>query len=277
MKPTDIPEQRPYSMEVLIDTRKEFEKSINKTMLQIAVDAYQQNVDKQSYIETLGLAHEKFFNSMKGATNVHMVDVEELVFAEINRQEALHKQIEALEPHFDTVKPLNPSDIYASAYWEHGPSYGLNVEINHTRFYALPRISCSTTEYITVKQAPVPANIIKIDQDMILMLPYREDPSEKTRNQLNKLLTVSGQVNEEGINDPIKVRENYLWVHSEKRLDEQIINSLIEKYKTAAFMVGYPERNLAIIYTGVEESIERLWKTMYFDWGDMWRRYGWYE
>jgi hypothetical protein len=265
------------NMNGLIDTRKEFEKSIKETMLQIAVDTYHNRVDVQAYTKILGLAHEKFFNSMKGATNVHTNDVEELIESEIRRQKALYKRLEALEPFFDTVKPLNPSDIYASAHWDHGPSYGCNVEINRTRFYALPRVPCSTTEYITVKQAPIPANIVKIDQDMILMLPYSEDPSEETRKQLNKMLTASGQVNEEGIEDPIKIRENYLWVNSEQKLDERLIISLIEKYKADAIMVGYPGRNLAIIYTGLEESIERLWKTIYFDWDDTWRRYGWYE
>lgn len=265
------------NMDGLIDTRKEFEKTIKETMLQIAVDAYNNRIDKQVYTDTLGLAHEKFFRSMKGATNVHMVDVEELIDAEIIRQEALQERIKTLEQYFDTVKSLNPSEIYASAYWDHEPSYGCNVEINRTRFYALPRVPCSTTEYITVKQAPIPANIVLIDQAMILMLPYREDPSEETRKQLNELLTASGQVDEEGIDEPIRIRENYLWVHSEKKLDEKLINSLIGKYKTDAFMVGYPGRNLAIIYTGLEESIESLWKTIYFDWDDMWRRYGWYE
>jgi len=42
-------------------------------------------------------------------------------------------------------------------------------------------------------------------------------------------------------------------------------------------MVGYPGRNIAILYTGLEESIERLWRTIYFDWDEMWKRYGWYE
>ena len=261
----------------VIDTRKEFEKAVKETMYQIAVDAYNNSVDFNKYQETLGTAYERFFNSMKGATNIHESDVDDLLEAEINRQEALYKRIEALKPSFNTVKPLDPSALVADPYWYHGPSHGCNVEINGTRFYAFPRVPCNTDEYITVKQAPVPANIVMIDKMMILMLPYGEDPSEETRKQLNKLLEASGQATEEGFKEPIRFRTNYLWVHSEEKIDEQLINRVMEKYKADAFMVGYPGRNLAIIYTGLEESIERLWRMLYFDWGDMWRRYGWYE
>lgn len=57
--------------------------------------------------------------------------------------------------HFTKVKALNPAEVYADAYWYHGPSSGLNVDINGTRFYALPMIPCSSNEHITLKQVPV--------------------------------------------------------------------------------------------------------------------------
>lgn len=261
----------------VVETRKEFEEAIKQTMLRIAVDAFNHSPQPEEYLIELTHAHEKYFNSMKGATNTHLTDVEELINAETHRQEALYKRIEALTPYFNTVKPLNPKDIYADPYWSHGPSYGVNVEINGTRFYALPRVPCSTNEYITLKQAPVPANIILIEHDMILMLPYYENTSEETHTQLSKLLDVSGKFTEDGIVEPIHLNKNYLWVHSEKKIDEHWIDELIRKYSVEAFMVGYPGRNIAIIYTGLEETIGRLWKTIYFEWDNMWERYGWYE
>ncbi|MCJ7731527.1 hypothetical protein MUP51_04355 [Candidatus Bathyarchaeota archaeon] len=276
MKPSDIPEQRPYDMNGLVEARREFEEAIKKTMHRIAIDTYMGSSQPEQYRETLSQAFERYFNNMKGATNSSPSDIEELITAEINRQRSLYSSIEALKPHFDSVKPLDPAYIYADPYWSHGPSYGVNVEINGTRFYALPRVPCSTDEYVTVKQAPVPANIVLINHDIILMLPYREDPSDETRLQLNKLLGTSGKVTEEDIHEPIHIQKNYLWVHSDEKIDDHRINQLIEKYGADAFMVGYPARNIAIIYTGTEETMERLWKSTYFD-REIWRRYGWYE
>lgn len=259
------------------ETRKEFANAIRKLMLRVAVDTYHDRVDRTAYTEALGNAHDKFFNTMKGATNIHKVNIQELIDSEITRQKALYTRLNELKPFFDSVKPLDPSGLVALPYWEHGPSHGCNVEINGSRFYAAPRVPCSTNEYITVKQAPVPANIIMIDRDMILMLPYGVDPSEETRKQFSKILDVSGKITEEGFKEPIHVMKNYLWVHSEEKLDERLIIELIKKYEADAFMVGYPGKNIAIIYTGLEESIERLWQKLYFDWGDIGERYAWYE
>ncbi len=260
-------------MNGVVDTRKQFRKALDETMSKIAIDTYQGTVDQEETIETINPEYERFFNSMKGATNIHMTDVEELVEAEIKRQKELYIEIEKLKPVFDSVKTLEPSGLAAFPHWNHGPSRGLNININGVWFYASPRVPCSTDEYITVKQAPVPANIVMINKAMILMLPYGEDPSEKTRKQLNTLIPASGQITEEGFKDPIRVRTNYLWIHSEETIDNRLINSVMEKYGADAFMVGYPGRNIALIYTGLEDSIEQLWRTLYFDWGDMWRRY----
>lgn len=276
MKPSDIPEQRPASIEGLRETTRRFREAVNKTMHQIAIDTYQKDVQPQKYHKTLDQAHEAYYRSMKGTTNTHQSDVDELIIAEINRQDALYRCIEKLSTFFEKVKPLDPTELVSYPYWDHGPSQGINVEINNTRFYAAPRVPCSTDMYATLKQAPVPANIVYITEDTILMLPYRENPSAETRRQLNQLLDVSGQFSEEEVDESIHLRKNYLWVNSEKKIDERVIIGLIEKYGVDAFMVGYPARNIALIYTGLEDSMERLWKDTYFS-QEIWRRYGWYE
>ncbi len=104
------------------------------------------------------------------------------------------------------------------------------------------------------------------------MLPYRENPSSETRKQL-KLLGLSGKVNEEEVQSSIHVKRNYLSTHSKEKIDERVIYRLIEKYRVDAFMVGYPDKNIALIYTGLENKMDRLWKTIYFDWNWIWRRY----
>lgn len=262
-------------MDGIRETTQKFRDIITKTLHQIAIDAYHNEIQPEKYHMTLDQAHEAYYRSMKGTTNTHQTDVDNIIDAEINRQKRLHQSIKTLEPGFDAVKPLDPTEIIAYPYWDHGPSHGLNIEINHTRFYAIPRVPCSTKDYATVKQDPVPANIVLINRDMILMLPYHEDPTEHTRDQLNKYLGTSGIITEEAIDSPIHVKKNYLWTNSMVKIDEREVNNLIEKYSVDAFVVGYPSQNIAIIYTGLEESIERLWKETYFS-AETWRRYGWY-
>ena len=262
-------------MEGIRETTQRFREAINQTTHRIAIDTYHKQQKPEQYHETLDQAHEAYYRSMKGTTNTHQTDIDTLIDSEMRRQKKLHERIEELAPYFDSVKPLDPTNITAYPYWDHEPSHGLNIEINQTRFYAAPRVPCNTKDYATLKQAPVPANIVYINKDMILMRPYREDPSEKTRRQLNKLLETSGKVTEETLDAPLHVKKNYLWTNSEKKIDEFEINRLITKYSVDAFVVGYPSSNIAIIYTGQEETMERLWKESYFS-VEVWRRYGRY-
>jgi hypothetical protein len=264
-------------MDHVIETKRIFKQTLQQTMHQIAIDTYNKEPQPEKYSEVLDQAYEKYFRSMKGATNINHEDVHKLIQAESQRQKKLHDNIESLKPQFENIKTLDPTDLYAHPYWDHGLSYGVNIQINNAIFYIVPRVPCSTTEYATLKQAPIPANIILINTDIILMLPHREEPSKKTLKRLTQLTHTSDKIKEEEISETIHVRKNFLWTNSNKKIDEQIINKIMKKNKADAFMVGYPVKNIAIIYTGLEKSIESLWKTMYFDWDKMWRRYGWYE
>jgi len=273
LKPSDLPVQRPENLGQVKQTRREFQNTINYVMRLIANDAYHARQDLDKYKKLIMDAHERFFRSMKGATNIQKTDAYEFVKAEVGHQKVLYRSLEKLGSFFDSVNPLEPVELYAYPYWDHGPSTGINVEINDTRFYALPKVPCSTDQYLTLKQDPVPATIVLINSEMILMLPYRENPSSKTRKQLNELLRLSGEVNEEGVPSSIHVKRNYLSTHSKEKIDERVIYRLIEKNRVDAFMVGYPDKNIALIYTGLENKMDRLWKTIYFDWNGMWRRY----
>ena len=277
MRSPDIPEQHPENIDQVIETKKIFRESLQQTMHLIAIDTYKREPQQEKYLETLDQAYEKFYRSMKGATNINIEEVHELIQAESQRQKNLYNNIEKLKPHFENVKILDPTDLYAYSYWDHGLSHGVNIEIDNTKFYVIPRVPCSTIEYATLKQAPVPANIILINKDIILMLPHREDPSEKTQRKLVELTNKSGKISVEEISGTTYIRNNFLWTDSDQKIDVQIVNRILKKYNVDAFMVGYPGKNIAIIYTGLEASIESLWKIMYFDWDNMWRRYGWYE
>ena len=246
-------------------------------MHRIAVDAFNEDTKPEEYWKTLDQTHEKYYRNMKGTTGIQKSDVRELIEAETQRQRRLYDSIEALAPHFNEVTPLDPTGLVSYPYWDHSPSHGVNVEINGSRFYALPLVPCSTAEYVTVKQDPVPASVVLINKDMILMLPYREGLTGETQKQLKTLLNISRTVTEEKVEAPIEYENNYLKIHSEEKIEEPVIRQLIQKHGVDAFMVGYPSRNLAIIYTGMEDEMESLWKTMYFEWNQMWRRYGWYE
>ena len=57
----------------------------------------------------------------------------------------------------------------------------------------------------------------------------------------------------------------------------QLENALFTVFWDRSFSIEKDNQGQIVIYTGLEESIERLWGTMYFDWEEMWRRYGWYE
>jgi hypothetical protein len=72
-----MPEQRPMYMENLRDTRIEFENAIQIIINRIALDTHNSKNNIDTYILEAEEPFNRYFNNMKGATNIHMYSVEE--------------------------------------------------------------------------------------------------------------------------------------------------------------------------------------------------------
>ena len=80
-------------MESLVDTRIEFENAIQNIIKRIALDAHNSENNIETYIVEAEEPFNEYFNNMKGATNIHMYSVEELLRAEADRQNNFYRSI----------------------------------------------------------------------------------------------------------------------------------------------------------------------------------------
>ena len=273
LKPSDIPEQRPMYMESLSETRGEFMNKIQGVMDRIAVDTFNSEIKLDSYLQEAEEHVNAFFNSMKGAVNLSPLDAEELVREEVERQKRFYTSINELVRKMPDGRVISPDKIFEYPYWDHAPSRGCNIRSRATTLYAFPRLPASTVHYLTLKQGPIPANIIHVSQDYILMLPYAQDLSEDLRELFIGLVGTVGKVRDERLEDELRVKKNFLSVITEQKVYQHILDELLKDYGAQVIQVGHQSTNVSYIHTGMEEDLPRLWRTIYFDWAENWRRH----
>lgn len=255
------------------ETKEKFMREIEEVMERIALDVFNGEKFMETYIHDLEEPRNFFYRSMKGTIPVIPEDIEELVMNEVNRQEAFNSTIMKLAEKINEGKVIPPNQIVAYPYWEHTPSFGCNIRSGSTFLYAYPRLPSSTEHFLTLKQAPVPANVIHVNENYILMLPYGQDLSEDLRNNFSELIGRGKTIQVDEIDDQIRVHEKFFSLVTEERVSKKTLDTILKEYDGLAIQVGNKSNNTAYIHTGLEEGLPKLWRTIYFDWKGNWRRH----
>ena len=269
--PTDIPEQRPMYMESIGETKSKFMGEIEEVMKRVALDAYDDETFIENYINDLEESRTFFYRSMKGTIPITPEDVEELLREEVKRQEAFYGSLKELVIRMPDGKILPPNQIVEYPHWEHSPSFGCNISSGSTVLYAYPRLPASTKHFLTLKQGPVSAHVIHVEDEYVLMLPYGQDLSEELRSLFINLSGITGKVNIDGIK--VRIRKNYLSMITEEKVYQKTLDKILKDYGGLAIQVGHQSDNTAYIHTGLGEDLPRLWSIIYFEWRGNWRRH----
>ena len=267
-----MPEQSPMYMESLVDTRIEFENAIQNIIKRIALDTHNSENNIETYIVEAEEPFKEYFNNMKGATNIHMYSVEELLRAEAERQNSFYSSIRSDLSSLN-AETVPPDTIIEYPHWGHMPSPGCNIRIGATVLYAFPRTPASTVHYLTLKQGPIPANLVHVTDDYILMLPFRQDLNKETRTGLIELSGFSGKVNDKRLKDELRIKKGYITLITEEKFEKKTLDELIKEYGVKSVMIGRQSSNTAYIHTGEEDNMPRLWSIIYFNWNENWRRH----
>ena len=268
-----MPEQRPMYIESIGETKGKFMSEIEEVMKRIAVDAYKGNTYPETYLKDLKEPRTFFYRSMKGTIPITPEDVEELVIAEVNRQEEFYLAIRKLTDKITQGKILPPDKIVEHPHWDHRPSFGCNIRSGSTVLYTYPRLPASTEQFLTLKQAPVPSNVIHVEEEYILMLPYGQDFNRGLREIFSEFSGDMDKLYEEEIGVELMIHDKFLSLITEEIVYQKSLDKILKDYDGLAVQVGRQSSNTAYIHTGMEENLPRLWRTIYFDWNGNWRRH----
>jgi hypothetical protein len=273
LKPSDIPEQRPMYWGSIGETKAKFREEIEKVMERIAIDAYNGETFSDTYILDLEEPRNFFYKSLKGPIPITSTDVRELIMVEVKRQESFYSSIKDLADSLPRAKVLQPNQIVEDPHWEHKPSYGCNIRLGSTVLYAYPRLPSSTEHFLTLNQGPIPANIIHVDEDYILMLPYGQDLSKEIKIAFKELSGNGHTIKVEEFEEEIIVNGKFFYLLTEEKVFQKTLDKILEIYGGLVFQVGRQSNNTSYIHTGLEESLPRLWSTIYFEWKGNWMRH----
>lgn len=162
--------------------KRELKDCVLQTYLKIAQTAYGGQSELPSNI-TQGAVNcfEQYFNSMKGATNLSEADVIQLVKDEFERQRRFYDRLIELSGKFTWqnigVEILEPGNIYSDPMWDMGMCVGTSIRIeSKAYFYASPVCNAKTNDYMALRQDPVAAQIIYMDNGLMLFAQHDQDP-----------------------------------------------------------------------------------------------------
>lgn len=175
-------------------TKDELNKCIMRVLLAAAQTAYNGEGGPASKIIEQGIdCYHRYFNSMKGATNLCADDVISFVSREIKKQRDLQRCLNDLAADFAAygvrLEIMPPGQIYSDPVWNIPLSTGSTVRIEDRAYISAfsPR-PAATSDYMALRQDPVAARLIYMDASTMLFLQHDQDAGDRFAQACTGLL-----------------------------------------------------------------------------------------
>ena len=246
------------------ECKRELRDCMLQVYLKIAQDAYEcRNEVSQDVIQEAVYCHESYFNSMKGATNLSEDDVRLAVASEIERQGGFYKRLRELADKFAShgvsFEILEPGDIYSDPMWDIGACVGTSVRIASKAYlFAAPTCAAKTYDYMALRQDPVAAQIIYMDENLMLFAQHDQDLSEAFWQAYRQLFDKPHDVKADFPDAwAAVVAGNALLIDAKDALGDAGLERLMAKYGVAGVIMANSSTFTARLYVG-EHQLSKL-------------------
>ncbi len=269
----DIPTQRisegPFgdrdaTTEYVTTARKEFKEYLKRLFLEIAKQAYTRKSTNITHITNAALeCRERYFQAMKGATNITKEAIEGLIRIEFERQMRFYEKLEKIREHFQQLTGswvrfgMNPPDTFDTDYdWETGLTVGCNISVGSTGLFAFPLVEARTAKY-----GKEWSGVLFVDRDCVItlaLLPAAVEPFQFPTVWTEEFGQL-GAASVRYVRDDFPqarnavVYGNFLLLDSEETFSHKELAALREKYGVLAIVKADSTSRHAFIYTGHED------------------------
>ena len=232
--------------------------------LKIAQDAYKgRSTVSPELVQEAVNCFESYFDSMKGATNLSEDDVRFAVENELERQGGFYRRLRKLADNFVShnvsFEVLPPGDIYSDPMWDMGACVGTSVRIaNKAYLYAVPTCAAKTYDYMALRQDPVAAQLIYIDESLMLYAQHDQDLGEPFWHAYRQLFDKPQDVKADFPDVwAAVVAGNALLLDAKDALPDAELERLMAKYGVAGVIMANSSTFAARLYVG-ECQLSRL-------------------
>lgn len=242
--------------------RKEFKECLQKLSLEIAKGAYDRKLADIAYVTRQALeCQERYFQTMKGATNISGSDIEELVKNEVERQTRFYEKLKKIRERFQQLTGswvrffMKPPDIFNICSWDTGLTAGCIIMVGCTDFFAFPLVQARTVTYLQEK-------VVFVDGDCIIIrdhfLPATVEPFQFSETWATEFLQ-SGPASVRNVQGDFPLAKkatvygNFLHLDSEQTFSQKELAAIREKYGVVAIVKDDSNNRSAFIYTGIDD------------------------
>lgn len=251
--------------EYAAEKRRELEARLREVFLEIAIKAF--NREPAIPRPVMGKAlkyHKKYFQAMKGATNLHTTDIKEAVAREVERQDRFYSALAGLAAEFKKAgaqfEILPPDKGYQDSYWDTGLVTGCNIKTGNAYLCAFPLVPARTTCYMALVQEPVAAQVVFVSEDCMVLAPlgqdFGEDFLKASERLFGKRKDVKGDFPEAIV---AYLGNNFLCVDTGEDFTSQRLKELKAKYGVIAIIKG-GANFIGYIFTGKEDKLSVFFK-----------------
>jgi hypothetical protein len=258
-KPRDIPEQKiagepGATGEYIAACRREFKACLKEIFLEISQLALAGESDIAQHVKGKAMAcYDRFFQLMKGGTNIRQEDIKRTFGAEKRRQREFYDSLERLAEQF--AKHGVRFQIEEAGYfegqtlWELVMSAGCRIETdNSVSLFACPLMSLSTNEYMVPGSGPAAAQLVFLDPGCMIFMRPGEDPGEAFASAAGEVFggfrDLAGEIN--GIH-LARLYTHHLEISVVHALSISQLEELRTKYQVLAIYKGDPHDFTATI------------------------------
>ncbi|MBD3319452.1 hypothetical protein GF342_06120 [Candidatus Woesearchaeota archaeon] len=264
--------------------RKEFALCVRRVFLELARQAYHnKKMSREAVASPILGCYQKFFDSMKGATNLSKTDIWNAAREELARQRQFFERLEQLKEHFNKIgidyEIREPTKNNPTS-WQHGLSAGCTLRILNIKaikvgndvipfpasLYAFP-LTEAEGPYDVAQRDP----IVYLDEQVVICIPKSKISDENTYLELKQQLAVPEldlqndfpfEQEEPGffkkllgkkppqISRRAELYKNFVLLDLPESPDREDALDLLKKYDVNAVIIANREKNKTTIITG---------------------------
>ncbi|MFC1683495.1 hypothetical protein ACFL0G_04760 [Candidatus Zixiibacteriota bacterium] len=269
-KPKDIPEQKiaggPGAIgKYATACRQEFKACLRGIFLEVSQRALAGENDITQQVSEKALAcYDRFFQVMKGGTNIHREDLRRALLAEERRQRDFYRSLRWLAERFVTrgvrFQIAEAGHFEDQTLWGEKINAGCRIETdNGVSLFACPLLSLNTSEYMVPRAGPIAAQLIFLNQECMIFMKHGEDPGKTFAAAAGEFFggfkDVAGEI--AGIH-LARLYDHHLEISIIEELSTTQLEELRTRYQVPAVYKGDPHDFTALITIGPEEDLPRL-------------------
>lgn len=261
------------------EIREDFEACLREVLDELALRVSRGETGVAAALELEAYeCQTRFFRSMMGAANILEEDVREALAAAEARQRRLYGDLRSLVDHLSDrgvrAEIIPPDRCLADPYWDTGLITGCNVEVDGAHLYAFPLLPAATTCWGALVQEPVAAEVLNAGESLVILLPCGQDLGERSRAALQEILGIPRDVRDEFPGAHVAtLGGGFLLLDTSERYSDVELRELKEGHRVHAVVKVNSGSFTGFIYTGEEDRLPKILRTVFFEWHGNWRRY----